>query len=57
MMRLIEQFDPGSRAADITPVFTELKTFLKTFIPEALAAQDERRAKHPCKALQRPLPH
>ena len=22
---LIEQFDPGSRAADITPVFTELK--------------------------------
>ncbi|MDO8354388.1 MAG: carboxypeptidase M32, partial [Aestuariivirga sp.] len=42
---LIEQFDPGSRAADITPVFTELKAFLKVFIPEALAAQHERRAK------------
>jgi carboxypeptidase Taq len=53
---LIEQFDPGSRAADITPVFTELKTFLKTFIPEALAAQDERRAKHPAKPFNAPFP-
>ena len=53
---LIEQFDPGSRAADITPVFTELKAFLKTFIPEALAAQDERRAKHPAKPFNAPFP-
>ena len=53
---LIEQFDPGSRAADITPVFTELKTFLKKFIPEALAAQDERRAKHPAKPFNAPFP-
>ncbi len=53
---LIEQFDPGSRAADITPVFTELKTFLKTFIPEALAAQDERRARHPAKPFNAPFP-
>ena len=53
---LIEQFDPGSRAADITPVFTELKTFLKNFIPEALAAQDERRAKHPAKPFNAPFP-
>jgi carboxypeptidase Taq len=53
---LIEQFDPGSRAADITPVFTELKTFLKTFIPEALAAQEERRAKHPAKPFNAPFP-
>jgi carboxypeptidase Taq len=53
---LIEQFDPGSRAADITPVFTELKTFLKTFIPKALAAQDERRARHPAKPFNAPFP-
>ncbi len=53
---LIEQFDPGSRTADITPVFTELKTFLKNFIPEALAAQDERRAKHPAKPFNAPFP-
>ena len=54
---LIEQFDPGSRAADITPVFTELKTFLKTFIPEALAAQDRTPRQASRQALQRPLPH
>jgi carboxypeptidase Taq len=53
---LIEQLDPGSRAADITIVFTELKTFLKIFIPEALAAQDERRAKHPAKPFNAPFP-
>ena len=53
---LMEQFDPGSRAADITPVFTELKTFLKNFIPEALAAQDERRARHPAKPFNAPFP-
>ena len=53
---LIEQFDPGSRSADITPVFSELKTFLKNFIPEALAAQDERRARHPAKPFNAPFP-
>lgn len=53
---LMEQFDPGSRAAEITPVFAELKSFLKNFIPEALAAQDERRAKHPAKPFNAPFP-
>jgi carboxypeptidase Taq len=53
---LIEQYDPGSRVADITPVFNELKTFLKTFIPEALAAQTERRARHPAKSFNAPFP-
>jgi carboxypeptidase Taq len=53
---LIEQYDPGSRAADIAPIFTELKTFLKIFIPEALAAQEERRAKHPAKPFNAPFP-
>lgn len=53
---LIEQFDPGSRAFNITPVFTELKVFLKNFIPEALAAQDERRARHPARPFNAPFP-
>ncbi len=53
---LIEQYDPGSRAADIAPVFSELKTFLKGFIPEALAAQDQRRARNPAKPFNAPFP-
>ena len=48
---LMEQFDPGNRAADIAPVFDELKTFLKDFVPEALAVQEARLAKRPLKAL------
>ncbi|MBN9253957.1 MULTISPECIES: carboxypeptidase M32 [unclassified Mesorhizobium] len=48
---LMEQYDPGNRAADITPVFTELKAFLKVFVPEALAVQEERLAKRPLKPL------
>ncbi|TIU76311.1 MAG: carboxypeptidase M32, partial [Mesorhizobium sp.] len=42
---LMEQYDPGNRAADITPVFVELKAFLKDFLPHALAVQDTRLAK------------
>jgi carboxypeptidase Taq len=48
---LMEQYDPGNRAADITPVFAELKTFLRGFVPEALAVQEEQLAKHPLKPL------
>ncbi|TIV83763.1 MAG: carboxypeptidase M32, partial [Mesorhizobium sp.] len=48
---LMEQYDPGNRAADITPVFAELKIFLKDFLPHALAVQDARLAKHPLKPL------
>ncbi len=44
---LMEQYDPGHRAADIAPVFDELKAFLKDFVPEALAVQEERTAKIP----------
>lgn len=51
---LIEQYDPGSRVATIAPVFAELKAFLKDFIPEALDAQDKRRAKRPQKAFAGP---
>jgi carboxypeptidase Taq len=39
---LMEQYDPGNRAADIAPVFDTLKTFLKDFVPKALAVQEER---------------
>ncbi len=53
---LIEQYDPGSRASDITPVFSELKSFLKNFIPQALARQTERRAKNPVKPFNAPFP-
>ena len=48
---LMEQYDPGNRAADITPVFAELKAFLKDFLPHALAVQDAELAKHPLKPL------
>ena len=37
-------------------VFTDLKGFLKGFIPEALEAQARRRAKHPLKAFAGPFP-
>jgi len=53
---LVEQFDPGSRSAEIARVFTDLKGFLKAFIPEALEAQARRRAKHPLKAFKGPFP-
>ncbi|WP_421915836.1 carboxypeptidase M32 [Mesorhizobium sp.] len=48
---LMEQYDPGNRATDITPVFADLKAFLKDFVPEALAVQEERLAKRPLKPL------
>jgi carboxypeptidase Taq len=53
---LIEQFDPGNRAAEITPIFSELKKFLRGFIPEAIARQNEKRSKHPIKSLNAPFP-
>ena len=37
---LMEQYDPGNRAADVTPVFADLKTFLKSFAPMAIALQE-----------------
>ncbi len=52
---MMEQYDPGSRAADIDPVFAELKSFLKAFVPEALAAQEKRMAKRPAKPFNAPF--
>ena len=48
---LMEQYDPGNRAADIAPVFAELKSFLRDFIPEALDVQAERHGARPLKPL------
>ena len=53
---MMEQYDPGNRVADIAPVFARLKTFLKDFIPAALAHQDEKRARRPLKPLNAPFP-
>ncbi|MBK1866281.1 carboxypeptidase M32 [Aestuariivirga sp. YIM B02566] len=53
---LMEQYDPGNRAADIAPVFAELKAFLKDFVPQAMAHQDERLAKRPLKPFNAPFP-
>ena len=39
---LAEQYDPGARVADIAPVFTDLKAFLKDFIPVAVEKQKSR---------------
>lgn len=52
---MIEQYDPGSRAAAIAPVFARLKSFLKDFIPAAIAAQNRRRARRPLKLFRGPF--
>lgn len=53
---LMEQYDPGNRTKDITPVFTELKVFLVDFLPQTLAAQAEHHAARPLKALSGEYP-
>jgi carboxypeptidase Taq len=53
---MIEQYDPGSRSAEIARVFADLKGFLKGFIPQALEAQGERRAKRPVKTFTATFP-
>lgn len=53
---MMEQYDPGNRAADIAPVFEELKIFLKDFVPQAIAHQEETLAVRPLKPLNAPFP-
>lgn len=54
---MMEQYDPGNRAADIGPVFARLKTFLKDFVPAALSRQEEKRAaRGGLKPLNAPFP-
>jgi carboxypeptidase Taq len=52
---MMEQYDPGNRVADISPILAELKSFLKQFVPEALAAQEERLAARPLKPFNAPF--
>jgi carboxypeptidase Taq len=42
---MIEQYDPGNRVADIEPIFSELKIFLKDFVPRAVDHQKGRKLK------------
>jgi carboxypeptidase Taq len=51
----MEQYDPGNRAADIAPIFARLKTFLKDFVPAAIAHQDEKRARRALQPLNAPF--
>ena len=53
---LIEQFDPGSRSDHISPVFAELKSFLKGFIPQALEVQARRHAERPPRTFTSTFP-
>jgi carboxypeptidase Taq len=53
---LMDQYDPGNRTAELDVIFGDLKNFLKTFVPEALAAQEERLARRPRKSLNGPYP-
>jgi carboxypeptidase Taq len=53
---MIEQYDPGSRQAEIARVLSGLKVFLKSFIPQALEAQAQRRARRPLKTFTASFP-
>ncbi len=53
---LIDQYDPGSRMAEIDPIFAQVKSFLKSFLPEALETQKQRHGKRPLKPLNGPFP-
>jgi carboxypeptidase Taq len=53
---LIEQYDPGSRAAAIAPIFADLGSFLKDFIPEAVEVQNGKRRMRPLKGFNGPFP-
>jgi carboxypeptidase Taq len=53
---LIEQYDPGTRAAMVEPVFADLKAFLKDFVPQAIAAQEERLTVKPSRPVSGTYP-
>jgi len=53
---MMEQYDPGNRAADIAPVFARLKVFLKDFVPAVVARQESDRARRALKPLNAPFP-
>ena len=53
---LMEQYDPGNRVADIDPIFAQLRSFLGTFLPEALEAQAKRLASRAIRPLKGQFP-
>ena len=53
---LMEKYDPGNRAAEITPVFDVLKRFLRDFIPGVVERQKSHLAKHPQREARGPFP-
>jgi len=53
---LIEQYDPGTRASFVAPIFEELKNFLVGFVPRALEVQEKRLATRPLKPLSGAYP-
>lgn len=53
---LIEQYDRGTRAGFVAPIFEELKTFLVGFVPHALEVQAKRLAELPLKPLSGAYP-
>lgn len=53
---LMEQYDPGNRAAEISAVFSDLKAFLGDFLPEALDVQARRLALRPLRAFSASYP-
>ncbi len=53
---LMEQYDPGNRAAEVGDVLSDLKAFLVDFVPKALEAQERRLAKRPMKPLSGAYP-
>ena len=53
---MMEQYDPGTRMADVDPVFAELKGFLKDFVPRAVEHQKEKLGHTPLKPWAGPYP-
>jgi len=53
---LLEQYDPGTRSAQVDVLFDALRVFLAEFLPRALAAQERRRARHAPRPFSGPYP-
>ncbi len=53
---LMEQYDPGNRTETLNATFDDLKSFLKGFVPEALAVQAEKLTRRPLRPLNGPYP-
>ncbi|MBM3520634.1 MAG: carboxypeptidase M32 [Alphaproteobacteria bacterium] len=52
---MLDQYDPGSRASAIEPLFADLALFLKDALPRAIAADARKRRTRPAKPLPGPF--